>query len=164
MLAVDSNNLSLPDTAKQYKSDFALRVSKADLFNEGKVQKVGLVTLHFESGGGCGSSHDTTFPAVLSEKGDGDLTNPTNVRLLKEATGADYLYQNYLDYPSGGRLATYAGNTYFVTYAEPTDHISSTALAGVSKFTINGSKDVCKFQPYRFEITPIAGLENQSVL
>lgn len=160
----DKNSISLPiDVDQRYKSAFTLGVTRADLFNDGKPRDVGMVAFHYDSSASCGSTSDATFPVILNAHGVADLAEATNKRLIKETTGALDLDEHELQFPGDGRLITYAGNTYFVAYAEPVKQPTNDALAGVFKFTSDGSKSVCSFQPYHFMVAPSAALSNQVV-
>jgi len=155
-----------PEVREQYRPAFELSgTSKADLRNEGKPVDVGLVRFHYESGGGCGRTADATFPVLLNVHGIADLTDATNMQLVKTITGASQLDEFYLTSPGGGRLITYAGHTYFVTYAEPVidSNPPNTALTGVVELTSTGARNVCSFQPYQFEVDPSPGLRSQIV-
>ncbi|MBD8872702.1 hypothetical protein [Rhodanobacter sp. DHB23] len=137
--------------------------SQADLRNEGKPLDVGLMRFHYDSGGGCGSTDDATFPVILNAHGVADLTDNANKQLIKAITGVSQLNGATLTSPSGGRLITYAGHIYFVTYAEPLNdgNTSNKGLTGVVELTPTGSQHVCSFQPYQFKVEPTPGLAKQ---
>lgn len=164
MRKVDVNQFRYP--AKSNWNTPALRSmwmarSRVDLFNDGKLRKVGLIRNEYDSGAGCGYASILILPIILNAQGIADIAAPVNQRLMRLINGDTKLDIDNPSYPSSGMLVTVSGHVYYLMYVQselPKDPVPTNGLQDVMELTTAGAKKVCSYQPYVYRVQPMTGL------